>query len=98
VSWYDGRNVLGLGGPGATDGIRKDDAQIWAAFSTGVGASFAPNFQVSVGTFNAPDAQSFGTSYVDLAVRLLTARAPTDTRTSGITSGCPSPVPGTARA
>jgi len=59
VSWYDARNDLGLGGPGDTDGIPNDDVQIWATFSANGGASFAPNFQVSAGTSNAPDAQSF---------------------------------------
>jgi len=65
VSWYDCRNDLGVGGSGDTDGIPNDDAQIWATFSTDGGASFAPNnFQVSAGTFNAPDAQS-GFDYGD---------------------------------
>jgi len=59
VSWYDCRNDLGMGGPGDTDGIPNDDAQIWATFSTNGGASFAPNFQVSAGTSNAPDTGSF---------------------------------------
>jgi hypothetical protein len=59
VSWYDCRNDLGTGGPGDTDGVPNDDAQIWATFSTDGGASFAPNFRVSAGTFNAPDAGSF---------------------------------------
>jgi len=58
VSWYDSRNDLGTGGPGDTDGVPNDDAQIWATYSTDGGVSFAPNFQVSAGTFNAPDAQS----------------------------------------
>jgi len=59
VSWYDARNDLGTGGPGDTDGIRNDDAQIWATYSADGGVTFAPNFRVSAGTFNAPDAQSF---------------------------------------
>jgi hypothetical protein len=59
VSWYDCRNDLGTGGPGDTDGIPNDDAQIWATHSTDSGVTFAPNFRVSAGTFNAPDAQSF---------------------------------------
>ena len=58
ISWYDCRNDAGTGGPGDTDGIPNDDAQIWATYSTDGGASFAPNFRVSAGTFNAPDAQS----------------------------------------
>jgi hypothetical protein len=59
VSWYDCRNDLGTGGPGDTDGIPNDDAQIWATHSTDGGVTFAPNFRVSAGTVNAPDAQSF---------------------------------------
>ena len=59
ISWYDCRNDAGTGGPGDTDGIPNDDAQIWATYSTDGGATFAPNFRVSAGTFSAPDAQSF---------------------------------------
>ncbi len=59
ISWYDCRNDLGTGGPGDTDGIPNDDAQIWATYSTDGGVTFAPNFRVSAGTFSAPDAQSF---------------------------------------
>jgi hypothetical protein len=59
LSWYDCRNDLGMGGSGDTDGIPNDDTQIWAAYSTNGGASFVPNFRVSAGTNNAPDAQSF---------------------------------------
>ena len=59
VSWYDCRNDLGAGGPGDTDGIPNNDTQIWATFSTDGGTTFAPNFRVSAGTSNAPDAQSF---------------------------------------
>ena len=29
VVWYDSRNDLGTGGPGDTDGIANDDAQLW---------------------------------------------------------------------
>ena len=58
VSWYDCRSDLGTGGPGDTDGIPNDDAQIWATDSTDGGVTFAPNFRVSAGTFSAPDAQS----------------------------------------
>ncbi|MGN6795272.1 MAG: hypothetical protein ACTHJW_23025 [Streptosporangiaceae bacterium] len=64
VSWYDCRNDLGAGGAGDTDGVPNDDAQIWGTFSTNGGLTFAPNFQVSAGTFNAPDAQS-GFDYGD---------------------------------
>jgi hypothetical protein len=60
MSWYDCRVDLGTGGPGDTDGIPNDDAQIWATFSTDGGASLAPNFQVSRGASNAADT---GTSF-----------------------------------
>jgi hypothetical protein len=59
VSWYDTRNDLGTGGSGDTNGIPNDDFQIWASDSTNGGATFAPNFQVSRGTSNAVDANSF---------------------------------------
>jgi hypothetical protein len=58
VGWYDARNDLGNGGPGDTDGVRNDDAQFWATFSTDGGATFASNFQVSQGTSNAVDTAS----------------------------------------
>src|SRR5438067_7430143 len=59
VSWYDTRNDLGIGGSGDTDAIPNDDFQIWATDSTNGGTTFAPNFQVSQGTSNAIDANSF---------------------------------------
>ena len=59
VSWYDTRNDLGTGGSGDTDGVPNDDFQIWATDSTDGGATFAQNFQVSPGTSNAIDADSF---------------------------------------
>jgi hypothetical protein len=59
VSWYDTRSDLGTGGSGDTDGIPNDDFQIWGTDSTNGGASIAPNFQVSAGTSNAVDANSF---------------------------------------
>ena len=59
LSWYDTRNDLGTGGSGDTDGIPNDDFQIWATDSTNGGTTFAPNFQVSQGTSNAIDANSF---------------------------------------
>jgi hypothetical protein len=64
VSWYDCRNDLGAGGAGDTDGVPNDDAQIWGTYSTDGGLAFAPNFQVSAGTFSAPAAQS-GFDYGD---------------------------------
>ena len=59
VSWYDTRNDLGTGGSGDTDGVPNDDFQIWASYSTDGGVTFAANFQVSAGTSNAIDADSF---------------------------------------
>jgi hypothetical protein len=59
VSWYDARNDQGTGGSGDTDGIPNTDVQIWATDSTDGGVTFAPNFQVSAGTSNANDTQSF---------------------------------------
>jgi hypothetical protein len=59
VSWYDARNDGGTGGPGDTDGVPNDDFQVWATYSANGGASFAPNFRVSLGTSNAADARSF---------------------------------------
>ncbi len=44
---------------GDTNGVPNDDFQIWATDSTNGGATFAPNFQVSQGTSNAVDANSF---------------------------------------
>ena len=58
VGWYDARNDLGNGGPGDTDGVRNDDAQFWATFSTDSGVTFASNFQVSQGASNAVDTGS----------------------------------------
>jgi hypothetical protein len=55
LCWYDCRNDTGSGG-GTTNGTANDDAQFWASFSTDGGSTFAPNFQVSSGTSNAPDA------------------------------------------
>jgi len=53
VVWYDCRNDLGTGGPGDTNGIPNDDAQLWGAFSTNGGTSFTPNIQISAGTSNS---------------------------------------------
>jgi BNR/Asp-box repeat protein len=64
VVWYDSRNDLGTGGPGDTDGIANDDAQLWGAFSTNGGASFGPNIQISAGTSNSHDSGN-GIDYGD---------------------------------
>lgn len=53
VSWYDSRNDTGMGGPGDTNGIANDDAQLFATFSTDGGATFAANLKVSAGTSNS---------------------------------------------
>lgn len=63
VSWYDARHDLGMGGPGDTDGVPNDDAQLFAAFSTD-GTAFTANRQVSAGTSNAADAHN-GIDYGD---------------------------------
>lgn len=58
MSWYDARNDQGDGGPGDTNGIGNDDAQIWATYSLNGGATLVPNFRVSEGTSNATDSGS----------------------------------------
>lgn len=64
VVWYDCRNDLGLGGPGDTDGIPNDDAQVWGAFSTDGGMTFTANLQISAGTSNSHDSGN-GIDYGD---------------------------------
>jgi BNR/Asp-box repeat len=64
VVWYDSRADLGLGGPGDTDGVANDDAQLWGAFSTDGGAAFTPNIQISAGTSNSHDSGN-GIDYGD---------------------------------
>jgi hypothetical protein len=54
VVWYDARSDLGTGGPGDTNGLPDDDAQLWGAF-TGDGQAFTPNIQISAGTSNSHD-------------------------------------------
>jgi len=53
VVWYDSRKDLGTGGPGDTDGVINDDAQLWGAFSTDGGVTFSRNFRISEGTSNS---------------------------------------------
>jgi hypothetical protein len=55
VIWYDARNDLGTGGPGDTNGVPNDDAQLWGAFSTDGGQTFTKNIQISAGTSNSHD-------------------------------------------
>jgi hypothetical protein len=64
VAWYDARNDLGQGGPGDTNGIPNDDAQLWGSYSTDGGNTFAANLQISAGTSNSADAQN-GIDYGD---------------------------------
>jgi hypothetical protein len=63
VVWYDARNDLGAGGPGDTNGLPNDDAQLWGAFSAD-GQSFTPNIQISAGTSNSHDSGN-GIDYGD---------------------------------
>ena len=60
VSWYDSRNDTGMGGPGDTNGIANDDAQLFATFSTDGGATFAANLKVSTGTSNSAKSEPPG--------------------------------------
>lgn len=62
--WYDSRNDLGSGGPGDTDGVPNDDAQLWGAFSRDGGASLSANLQISAGTSNS-HASGNGIDYGD---------------------------------
>jgi len=55
VVWYDARADLGDGGPGDTDGVPNDDAQLWGAFSTDGGQTFTSNIRISAGTSNSRD-------------------------------------------
>jgi len=63
VAWYDCRLDLGAGGRGDTNGIRNDDALLYASVSRDGGASFARNFHVAARVSNSEDAgttQDFG--------------------------------------
>jgi hypothetical protein len=64
VIWYDSRQDLGTGGPGDTNGVPNDDAQVWGAFSTDGGRTFTPNTKISAGTSNSPDSGN-GIDYGD---------------------------------
>jgi hypothetical protein len=64
VAWHDARADLGAGGPGDTDGVPNDDAQLWGAFSTDGGSSFGANAQISAGTSNSHDSGN-GIDYGD---------------------------------
>ena len=64
VSWYDCRNDSGNHGPGDTNGIKNDDALIYAAVSKNGGVSFGQNFRVGAGVSNSADAAN-GIDYGD---------------------------------
>ncbi len=64
VIWYDSRQDLGTAGPGDTNGLPNDDAQVWGAFSTDGGRSFTPNVKISAGTSNSRDSGN-GIDYGD---------------------------------
>ncbi len=70
AAWHDTRNDRGDHGPGDTDGIKNDDAQLFMTTSLDGGLTWSPNFQVSGGTSNAADAHNgieFG-DYIGLGV------------------------------
>lgn len=54
VVWYDARNDLGTRGPGDTNGVPNDDAQLWGAFSHD-GTAITRNLRISRGTSNSHD-------------------------------------------
>jgi BNR/Asp-box repeat len=64
VIWYDSRQDLGTGGPGDTNGVPNDDAQVWGAFSTDGGRTFTRNVKISAGTSNSRDSGN-GIDYGD---------------------------------
>jgi hypothetical protein len=64
VVWHDSRLDLGAGGPGDTNRLPNDDAQLWGAFSTDGGVSFTKNIQISAGTSNSHDSGN-GIDYGD---------------------------------
>jgi hypothetical protein len=53
IQWYDCRNDLGNHGPGDTNGIANDDAQLWGTILGPGGVVQGPNFQISQGTSNS---------------------------------------------
>jgi hypothetical protein len=55
---------LGDHGPGDTDGIPNDDAELWGTFSVNGGASFSANVRISAGVSNATDSGN-GIDYGD---------------------------------
>jgi hypothetical protein len=64
AAWHDTRNDRGDRGPGDTDGVKNDDAQLFMATSLDGGQTWSPNLQVSAGTSNAADAHN-GIEYGD---------------------------------
>jgi hypothetical protein len=64
VSWYDCRNDTGSG-PGDTDGVPNDDAEMFATISFNGGVSFLPNQQVAAGPSSAIANPNNGNEYGD---------------------------------
>ncbi len=64
IAWYDCRNDRGNHGPGDTNGIRNDDAVMYAAVSEDGGQTVLPNIRVGAGVSNAADSGS-GLDYGD---------------------------------
>ncbi len=64
VAWHDARQDSGDRGPGDTDGIPNDDAELWGTFSVNGGASFSANVRISAGVSNATDSGN-GIDYGD---------------------------------
>lgn len=56
AAWYDCRHDLGGGLPGDTNGVRNDDAIMYAAVSEDGGASFGPNLRVGRAVSNSAGA------------------------------------------
>ncbi len=91
VIWYDSRQDLGSGGPGDTNGLPNDDAQVWGAFSKDGGGTFTPNIQISAGTSNARPARC------DPARATLVASRRDDDGRTGPTGGGAAPAAAAAR-
>lgn len=58
VAWYDCRNDDGNHGPGDTNGIKNDDAVIYAAVTRDGGITYTQNFRVGAGVSNSADSGS----------------------------------------
>jgi len=92
--------ALLLGALGTTHpGTPKDSGLVACAYpwaTQNVPAAEYPKLRAEFAGSRFPDLRTAGTAYVDLAIQLQKARgAPTDTRPSGSTSGCPPPAQST---